>query len=70
MREIHANTLSRDVQEKSIRLDRDLVKKGVEIDHLFYNKINELPLKPLFLDNILILIKIIAKMTPRFQHPS
>jgi len=43
--------------------------KGVEIDHLFYNKISDLTPKSLFLDKVLILIKIIAKMTPRFQHP-
>jgi len=43
--------------------------KGVEIDHLFYNKISDLTLKPLFSDNVLILIKIVTKIRPRFQHP-
>jgi hypothetical protein len=43
--------------------------KGVEIDHLFYNKISDLTLKPLFSGNVLILIKIVTKIRPRFQHP-
>jgi len=43
--------------------------KGVEIDHLFYNKISDLTPKSLFLDNVLILMKIVAKTRPRFQYP-
>ena len=45
------------------------VLKGVEIDQLFSNKFSILPLKAVFLGNVLILQKIIIEMSHRFQQP-
>ena len=50
------------------KLEHRLIK-GVEIDQLFCNKFSILPLKAIFLDNMLILQRIIIEMSHRFQQP-